>query len=78
MITGIRVGNGFDVHAFSEGRELILGGVVIDYYRGLQGHSDADVLIHAIIDALLGASNLGDIGLLFPDSDSQALGTFSY
>lgn len=64
-----RVGNGFDVHAFEDGRELWLGGIKIEGHRGLSGHSDADVLIHAIIDSLLGAAGIGDIGELFPDSD---------
>ena len=67
----IRVGFGFDVHAFAEGRALWLGGVRIDHPVGLQGHSDSDVLIHAICDALLGAANMRDIGFHFPDSDSQ-------
>lgn len=65
----IRVGNGFDVHRFAPGRELFLGGIRIDYPLGLLGHSDADVLIHSIIDSFLGPSNLGDIGRLFPDKD---------
>jgi len=65
----IRVGQGFDVHAFAENRKLILGGVDIPYHLGLAGHSDADVLIHAICDALLGAACLGDIGHHFPDTD---------
>ncbi len=65
----IRIGNGYDVHRLVEGRRLILGGVSIDYPRGLLGHSDADVLLHAIIDAMLGAAALGDIGKIFPDSD---------
>jgi 2-C-methyl-D-erythritol 2,4-cyclodiphosphate synthase len=64
-----RVGQGFDVHKFVLGRLLIIGGVKIDYEYGLEGHSDADVLIHAIIDALLGAAGLGDIGQHFPDTD---------
>lgn len=64
-----RVGQGFDVHAFCEGRKLVLGGVEIPYELGLAGHSDADVLVHAICDALLGAAGLGDIGHHFPDSD---------
>lgn len=64
-----RVGFGIDVHRFKKGRIFFLGGVNIPYSKGLDGHSDADVLIHAIIDALLGAANLGDIGLHFPDSD---------
>ena len=66
----IRVGQGFDVHAFAENRKLILGGVNIPYHLGLAGHSDADVLIHAICDALLGAACLGDIGHHFPDTFS--------
>jgi len=65
----MRIGQGFDVHAFCEGRKLMLGGVDIPYHRGLAGHSDADVLIHAICDALLGAAGLGDIGHHFPDND---------
>lgn len=67
MVT--RIGFGYDVHPFVEGRELWLGGVHIPYEQGLQGHSDADVLIHALCDALLGAANLRDIGYHFPDSD---------
>jgi 2-C-methyl-D-erythritol 2,4-cyclodiphosphate synthase len=70
----IRIGHGFDVHAFAEGRRLILGGVDIPHDRGLLGHSDADVLLHAICDALLGASGLGDIGRHFPDSDARYKG----
>jgi 2-C-methyl-D-erythritol 2,4-cyclodiphosphate synthase len=73
----IRVGIGYDVHAFAKGRNLILGGVKIDYEFGLMGHSDADVLVHAIIDALLGAANLGDIGKLFPDTDQKYKGISS-
>ena len=65
----LRIGQGFDVHAFENGRKLILGGVEITNNQGLAGHSDADVLIHAVIDAILGASALGDIGKLFPDND---------
>ncbi len=65
----MRIGQGFDVHAFAPGRPLILGGVTIPHDRGLQGHSDADVLLHALCDALLGALALGDIGQHFPDSD---------
>ncbi|MGI6452539.1 MAG: 2-C-methyl-D-erythritol 2,4-cyclodiphosphate synthase [Syntrophomonadaceae bacterium] len=65
----LRVGTGFDVHALQEGRKLVLGGVEIPHSKGLLGHSDADVLIHAICDALLGAAALGDIGQHFPDSD---------
>lgn len=67
----MRIGNGYDVHKLVEGRKLILGGVDIPYEKGLLGHSDADVLIHAIMDALLGACALGDIGKLFPDSDAE-------
>jgi 2-C-methyl-D-erythritol 2,4-cyclodiphosphate synthase len=70
-MNNIRVGIGFDVHAFSPHRKLILGGVEIDYPLGLLGHSDADVLVHAIIDSLLGPASLGDIGTHFPDSDKQ-------
>ncbi len=65
----LRIGQGFDAHKFAEGRKLVLGGEVIDYSLGLEGHSDADVLTHALIDALLGAAGLGDIGMHFPDSD---------
>lgn len=65
----MRVGQGFDVHKLVKGRPLILGGVTIPYDRGLDGHSDADVLVHAVNDALLGAASLGDIGQHFPDSD---------
>ena len=70
----IRVGHGFDVHAFAEHRKLVIGGVDIPYERGLAGHSDADVLLHAICDALLGAAGLGDIGRHFPDSDMAFAG----
>jgi 2-C-methyl-D-erythritol 2,4-cyclodiphosphate synthase len=73
----VRIGQGFDVHAFAEGRKLILGGVEIPYARGLAGHSDADVLIHALADALLGAAALGDIGMHFPDSDPAYQGADS-
>jgi 2-C-methyl-D-erythritol 2,4-cyclodiphosphate synthase len=73
----IRVGSGFDVHRFSEGRDLILGGVRIEHPRGLLGHSDADVLIHAIIDSLLGPADMGDIGTNFPDTDDQFRGARS-
>ena len=66
----LRIGNGFDVHRFEEGRPLFLGGILIEEHIGLAGHSDADVLIHAIIDALLGATAIGDIGELFPDTDN--------
>lgn len=65
----LRIGHGYDVHAFAEGRKLILGGVDIPHTRGLAGHSDADVLAHALMDALLGALREGDIGQLFPDTD---------
>jgi 2-C-methyl-D-erythritol 2,4-cyclodiphosphate synthase len=68
-IPDIRIGTGFDAHAFCIGRPLILGGTVVPCDRGLMGHSDADVLVHAVIDALLGAAGLGDIGTHFPDSD---------
>ena len=73
----MRIGHGYDVHRFAEGRELILGGVTIPYEKGLLGHSDADVLTHAIMDALLGAAALGDIGLHFPDSDPAYRGISS-
>ena len=66
-----RVGIGFDSHRLVEGRKLLLGGLQISYSKGLQGHSDADVLLHALTDALLGAAGLGDIGMHFPDSDPQ-------
>ncbi len=65
----MRIGNGFDVHRLAKGRKLVLGGVTIPFEKGLVGHSDADVLIHAVCDALLGAAGLGDIGLHFPDTD---------
>ena len=65
----MRIGQGFDVHAFADGRPLVIGGVTIPYHKGLLGHSDADVLLHAISDALLGAAALGDIGQHYPDSD---------
>lgn len=67
----MRIGHGYDVHKLVEGRKLILGGVDIPHETGLLGHSDADVLVHAVMDALLGASALGDIGKLFPDTDAQ-------
>ncbi|PCI44195.1 MAG: 2-C-methyl-D-erythritol 2,4-cyclodiphosphate synthase [Proteobacteria bacterium] len=70
----MRIGQGFDVHAFAENRKLVLGGVEIAYELGLVGHSDADVLIHAICDALLGAAGLGDIGHHFPDNDPKYAG----
>ena len=67
----MRIGQGFDVHALVKGRKLVIGGVAIPYEKGLAGHSDADVLIHAVCDALLGAAALGDIGRHFPDTDPQ-------
>lgn len=70
----IRIGNGYDVHKLVEGRKMILGGVKIPYHLGLLGHSDADVLVHAIMDALLGALALGDIGKHFPDTDEKYKG----
>lgn len=73
----MRIGHGYDVHKLVEGRKLILGGVEIPYDRGLLGHSDADVLTHALMDALLGAAALGDIGGLFPDNDDAYLGADS-
>lgn len=73
----LRIGQGFDVHALVEGRPLILGGVKIEHTHGLQGHSDADALLHAVTDALLGAAGLGDIGRLFPDTDLQYKGADS-
>ena len=73
----MRIGHGYDVHRLVEGRDLILGGVKIDYEKGLLGHSDADVLLHAVSDALLGAAGLGDIGRHFPDTDPQYKGADS-
>lgn len=73
----IRIGEGWDVHALAEGRKLILGGVHVPYTLGLLGHSDADVLLHAITDAVLGAAGLGDIGHHFPDTDAQFKGADS-
>ncbi|MGN8772914.1 2-C-methyl-D-erythritol 2,4-cyclodiphosphate synthase [Candidatus Weimeria sp. HCP3S3_B5] len=73
----MRIGNGYDVHRLVTGRDLIIGGVRIPYEKGLLGHSDADVLIHAVMDALLGAAGLGDIGLHFPDSDDRYRGADS-
>jgi len=67
----VRIGQGYDVHALAKGRKLVIGGVTIPFDRGLEGHSDADVLIHAVCDALLGAAALGDIGRHFPDTDPQ-------
>jgi 2-C-methyl-D-erythritol 2,4-cyclodiphosphate synthase len=76
-MSSARIGQGFDVHPLVRGRSLIIGGVTIPYDRGLEGHSDADVLLHAIADALLGAAALGDIGAHFPDSDPQFRGADS-
>ena len=76
-MTKLRVGHGYDVHRLTEGRALILGGVTVPFDRGLLGHSDADVLTHAVMDALLGAATLGDIGQLFPDSDAAYAGADS-
>ena len=73
----MRIGHGYDVHKLVEGRDLILGGVNIDYEKGLLGHSDADVLLHAVSDALLGAAGLGDIGRHFPDTDPKYKGADS-
>lgn len=73
----MRIGHGYDVHKLTEGCKLILGGVEIPHIKGLDGHSDADVLVHAIMDALLGAAALGDIGRWFPDSDDAYLGISS-
>lgn len=77
MSTGLRIGQGYDVHRLVEGRALILGGVDIPWEKGLLGHSDADVLTHAVMDALLGAAALGDIGHAFPDSDPALEGVNS-
>ena len=76
-MTDLRIGHGYDVHRLVPGRDLILGGVSIPWELGLDGHSDADVLLHAVMDALLGAAALGDIGVLFPDSDPAYLGASS-
>lgn len=76
-MTKLRVGHGYDVHRLVEGRALILGGVTVPFDRGLLGHSDADVMTHAVMDALLGAAALGDIGKLFPDSDAAYAGADS-
>ena len=76
-VTALRIGEGYDVHRLTEGRKLILGGVEIPFQKGLLGHSDADVLLHALMDALLGAAALGDIGKLFPDSDEKYRGISS-
>ncbi len=76
-MTNLRIGHGYDVHRLTEGRKLILGGVEISWEKGLLGHSDADVLTHAVIDALTGAARLGDIGKLFPDTDPAYKGISS-
>lgn len=76
-MTKLRVGHGYDVHRLTEGRRLVLGGVEVPYEKGLLGHSDADVLTHAVMDALLGATALGDIGKLFPDTDEAYRGISS-
>lgn len=73
----MRIGNGYDVHRFAEGRKLILGGVDVPHDKGLDGHSDADVLLHAVMDAMLGAAALGDIGQHFPDTDEAYKGISS-
>ncbi|MCD6399694.1 2-C-methyl-D-erythritol 2,4-cyclodiphosphate synthase, partial [candidate division WOR-3 bacterium] len=67
----MRIGIGYDIHQLKRGRRLVLGGVTIPFEKGLLGHSDADVLLHAVCDALLGAAGLGDIGLYFPDTDNE-------
>ncbi len=76
-MTGLRIGLGYDVHAFAYGRDLVLGGVTIPHPQGLAGHSDADVLTHAVMDAILGALRQGDIGGLFPDTDPAHAGARS-
>lgn len=76
-MTNLRIGHGYDVHRLVEGRRLILGGVDIPWEKGLLGHSDADVLVHAVMDALSGAAHLGDIGKLFPDTDPAYAGISS-
>lgn len=76
-MTNLRIGHGYDVHRLAERRKLILGGVEIPYEKGLLGHSDADVLVHAVMDAMLGAAALGDIGRLFPDSSAEFAGISS-
>ena len=76
-MTNLRFGHGYDVHRLVEGRKLILGGVDIPWEKGLLGHSDADVLVHAVMDALTGAARLGDIGKLFPDTDPRYAGISS-
>ena len=76
-MTNLRIGHGYDVHRLAAGRRLILGGVDIPWEKGLEGHSDADVLVHAVMDALLGAAGLGDIGKHFPDTDEKWSGADS-
>jgi 2-C-methyl-D-erythritol 2,4-cyclodiphosphate synthase len=76
-VTDYRIGTGIDAHALEEGVPLVLGGVALDHPRGLAGHSDGDVIAHALIDALLGAANLGDIGTLFPSGDDRWRGSSS-
>ena len=76
-MTDLRIGYGYDVHRLVPGRALVLGGVTVPFEKGLLGHSDADVLTHAVMDALLGAAALGDIGKLFPDSDARYAGADS-
>lgn len=76
-MTDLRLGHGYDVHRLAEGRELVLGGVDIPWEKGLLGHSDADVVVHAVMDALAGAARLGDIGKLFPDTDPAYKGVSS-
>ena len=71
-MTNLRIGHGYDVHRLAYGRKLIMGGVDIPFEKGLEGHSDADVLVHAVMDALLGAAGMEDIGCLFPDTDAAA------
>ena len=73
----MRIGTGYDVHRFAENRDLIIGGVKVPYDKGLLGHSDADVLVHAVMDSLLGAAALGDIGRHFPDTDDAYKGVSS-
>lgn len=77
QMQSLRIGIGYDVHPFASGKKLILGGVECEHPLGLDGHSDADVLVHAIIDSLLGAANMGDIGMLFPDNDPRYKDIFS-
>ncbi|ROR20336.1 2-C-methyl-D-erythritol 2,4-cyclodiphosphate synthase [Comamonas sp. BIGb0124] len=77
LLGGLRIGEGWDTHILVEGRPLILGGVTVPHERGLYGHSDADVLLHAITDAIVGAAGMGDIGTLFPDTDPQFKGADS-